>query len=93
MAESSTGQPKPAAAKAKEGSTWQAKGKQPNLCTPCGELCTWDLNQPLTRRCEAATPRTMQLDFLFVNQPDEIATSTTPKSPPPLNALPPAPPA
>ena len=41
MAESSTGQPKPAAAKAKEGSTWQAKGKQPNLCTPCGEKHEW----------------------------------------------------
>ena len=39
------------------------------ICRADGELCTWDLSQPLTRQ-EVETPRTMQLDFLFFNQVD-----------------------
>ena len=33
------------------------------------EFITWDLQQPLTRRCEGETPRDMQLDFVLVRAP------------------------
>ncbi|CAJ1458444.1 unnamed protein product [Effrenium voratum] len=33
--------------------------------------CTWDLQQPLTRR-NPGTPRTMQLDFIFLRSHDEV---------------------
>lgn len=36
---------------------------------PCGrEVVTWDLAQPLAREDAASTPRSMQLDFLFVDR-------------------------
>lgn len=40
----------------------------------CRQNCTWDLQQCLTRR-NSTTPRSMQLDFIFLHQSD-ISTST-----------------
>ena len=51
------------------------------LRTADGELCTWDLTQPLTRKTSDATPRTMQLDFLFVNQRNTPSSSATTRPP------------
>ena len=42
-------------------------------CAPTNDLdapiVTWDLANPITRKDDDLTPRSMQLDFLFVHQP------------------------
>ena len=78
---------KAAATRWRYGRLCRAPSDPSTLTTADGELCTWDLAQPLTRKAADVTPRTMQLDFLFVSQ----RPAAPPPAPSPASAPAPSP--